>query len=355
MDPAKVAGFALRLRPLLHSLSRCRVTVALSVSVSVVIPAYNAQDSIVRAVNSALAQTLPATEIIVVDDLSTDDTAAVVRAMARSDPRIRLVQQTANGGPSRSRNAAIGAATGEWIAILDADDAWAPYRLEIMLEAASRHQADIVADNQLLYDAVAETVTRTGFPVHRQTRVIRPIDVFQQEIKLGAEFSYGILKPIIRKSLLDQHHLQYNEHLRYGEDLLFLAEMLLSGAQAVLISDPLYIYTTRVGDRSGRPSPHSRSTPRYDLFADGVHALRSKYPAAISPDIDQAILRMVRRFRLERQANLARAARRERGMMAYTLHVLRCPEVLFQALARRVPMWARLLDRAQVASSSVDI
>jgi succinoglycan biosynthesis protein ExoO len=324
-------------------------------SVSVIIPAYNAQGSIARALDSALAQTLPAAEIIVVDDRSSDDTAAVVRRMARADPRIRLIEQPVNGGPSRSRNAAIQAATGDWIAILDADDAWAPYRLQIMLEAASRHQADIVADNQLLYDAAAGVVTRTGFPVHRRTRLIRPIDVFQQEIKLGAEFSYGILKPIFRKSLLDRHHLQYNEDLRYGEDLLFLAEMLLSGARAVLIADPLYIYTTRVGDRSGKPSPHSRSTPRFDLFADGIEALRSRRPEAVSPDVDRAITRIVRRFRAERQANLARAARRERGMLAYGLHVVRCPAVFVRVVARRSPFWGRLLDRPAVVSSSADL
>lgn len=324
-------------------------------SIAVIIPAYNAQDTIVRALNSALGQTHRVAEIIVVDDRSTDATAAIVRTMSHSEPRIRLIEQPVNGGPSNSRNTAIRAATSAWIAILDADDAWAPYRLEIMLEAASRHHADIVADNQLLYDAVAGVVTRTGFPVHRQTRPIRPIDSFQQEIKLGAEFSYGILKPIIQKALLDRHHLQYNDNLRYGEDLLFLAEMLLSGGRAVLIADPLYIYTTRVGDQSGKPSPHSRSDPRFDLFADGIDALRSRRPEAISPEIDRAMTRMVRRFRLEHQANLARAARRERGMLAYALHVACRPAVLVEAVARRAPSWARLLNRIEAANSSADI
>lgn len=324
-------------------------------SISVIIPAYNAQDTIARALNSALEQTLPAAEIIVVDDLSTDDTASVVRAMARSEPRIRLIEQPVNGGPARSRNAAIRAAAGEWIAILDADDAWMPNRLEIMIEAASRHHADLVGDNQLLYDAVAEEVTGTGFSTDRQTRLIRPIDAFEQEIKLGAEFSYGILKPIIRKAFLDRHHLQYNEDIRYGEDLLFLAEMLLSGARAVLIPDPLYIYTTRIGGRSGRRSPHSRSDPRFDLFADGVDALRSRRPEGVSREIDRAMRRMVRRFRLEHHANLARASRRDRGMLAYALHAAQRPAILVEAVARRVLRCGRLIWRVRLVSPSTDI
>jgi succinoglycan biosynthesis protein ExoO len=310
----------------------------LTMSVSVIVAAYNAQETIKRALASALNQTRPPREIIVVDDVSTDETRAVVRAMAaESGTRIRLIESSVNKGPSGSRNAAIRAAQGKWVAILDADDAWCPNRLETMTDAAVRFDADIVTDNQLLYDAGSGEVTRTGFSPDRGTRWIKPIDAFEQEIKLGAEFSYGILKPLIRKQFLDEHQLAYNEGVRYGEDLLFLSAMLLSGARAVLIPEPLYIYTTRVGDRSGVASPHSRSVPRFDLFADGIDALRSKHPQAISPAVDRAITKISRRFRLEHQANLAREARQRGGLLAYALCAIREPAVLLQAFQNRIP------------------
>src|SRR5206468_8067951 len=88
----------------------------LAPTVSVVIPAFNAADYIAAAIESALAQTYPAEEVIVVDDGSTDDTAAI--AMRFSHP-VRVLQKP-NGGPASARNTGISAASGTWIALLDA-------------------------------------------------------------------------------------------------------------------------------------------------------------------------------------------------------------------------------------------
>jgi len=315
-----------------------------TMSVSVIMAAFNAEDTIARAVSSALAQTRAVAEVIVVDDVSTDNTRAVVERLAERDPRIKLIASGVNRGPSASRNAAISEAAGEWIAVLDADDAWAPDRIEKMMAAISDEAVDVVADNQLLYDAAADQVTRVAFPVARGRRRIRPIDVFQQEIKLGAEFSYGILKPVIRKAFLQQHRISYVETARYGEDMLLLAELLLAGARAVLIPDPLYIYTTRVGDLSGATSPHSKSVPRFDLFADGIAALGRKHAEAISPDIARAMARITRRFRLEHQLNLARAKRKEQGLFAYACFVGFRPRIAAHTLWSRRRDWRVLLQ-----------
>src|SRR5579863_3179830 len=93
--------------------------------VSVVIPAYNAAVTIAEAVDSALAQTLPPLEIIVVNDGSTDSTARILEAYG---DRIRIISQ-ANAGLSCARNAALRIARGDYIAFLDADDLWAPQML----------------------------------------------------------------------------------------------------------------------------------------------------------------------------------------------------------------------------------
>ncbi len=107
----------------------------MSITVSVVIPAYNAGKYIGRAIDSVLAQTRPADEIIVVDDGSTDNTAEVAHGYG---DKVRFIRQE-NAGASVARNTGIEAATGEWIAFLDADDEWLPQKLKLQTEHLRRN------------------------------------------------------------------------------------------------------------------------------------------------------------------------------------------------------------------------
>lgn len=98
-----------------------------SPSVTVVMPAYNAERWIARAIESVLAQTLPEWELIVVNDGSTDETGAVVRGF--DDPRIRLFNQS-NGGAAHARNVGLRHSRGQYVALLDADDWFEPRHLQ---------------------------------------------------------------------------------------------------------------------------------------------------------------------------------------------------------------------------------
>ena len=101
--------------------------------VSIVIPAYNAAAFVRDAIDSALAQTHPDVEVIVVDDSSTDDTP---RVLAGYGDRIRVHRQ-ANTGVAGARNTGARIATGEWVAFLDADDVWLPAKTASQLDAAA--------------------------------------------------------------------------------------------------------------------------------------------------------------------------------------------------------------------------
>lgn len=99
-------------------------------AVSIITPAYNAERVIDAAVASVVAQTFPDFEQLVVDDGSTDATAARVEAWAASDRRVRLLRHQKNAGhPAAARNTALAAARGRYLAFLDADDTWAPVKL----------------------------------------------------------------------------------------------------------------------------------------------------------------------------------------------------------------------------------
>jgi glycosyltransferase involved in cell wall biosynthesis len=100
--------------------------------ISVIIPAYNAEKTIRESIDSALKQTCSDFELIVVDDGSTDATAAIVAAV--DDPRIKLFSYT-NAGGAVARNRGLAQATGEFVAFLDADDLWLPEKLSAQLTA----------------------------------------------------------------------------------------------------------------------------------------------------------------------------------------------------------------------------
>jgi glycosyltransferase involved in cell wall biosynthesis len=125
--------------------------------VSIIVPAFNAERFIVRAIRSALGQAYPDLEIIVVDDGSTDGTAEIVRSF--SDPRIRLVPQ-ANRGQAAARNHGIRLSAGKYVTFLDADDAYLPEKVRrqvAFLEANPGYQGSF-CDAAHFYSRDPETL-----------------------------------------------------------------------------------------------------------------------------------------------------------------------------------------------------
>jgi teichuronic acid biosynthesis glycosyltransferase TuaG len=97
---------------------------------TVIIPAYNAAQTITRAVDSVLAQSYPAHEVIVVDDASKDDTVTILQD--KYGDKIRIIQKVANGGSSIARNTAMNEASGDYVVFLDADDIWHRDKLALL-------------------------------------------------------------------------------------------------------------------------------------------------------------------------------------------------------------------------------
>jgi len=107
--------------------------------VSIVTPAYRAAAVIGETIQSVLAQTHGDWELLIAEDCGPDHTREVVREWEARDPRVRLIEMEANGGPAAARNAALAQARGRWIAFIDSDDLWLPEKLERQLEFHRRH------------------------------------------------------------------------------------------------------------------------------------------------------------------------------------------------------------------------
>jgi glycosyltransferase involved in cell wall biosynthesis len=105
--------------------------------VSVVVPTFNRARVVGRTIESALAQTHEAIEVVVVDDGSTDDTKAAIEKSYGGDARVRYVHKT-NGGPASARNVGFEHARGEYVALLDSDDTWHPWKLALQIQCMER-------------------------------------------------------------------------------------------------------------------------------------------------------------------------------------------------------------------------
>jgi glycosyltransferase involved in cell wall biosynthesis len=110
------------------------------IQISVVIPARNRAKTLPACLDSVVRQTYPATEIIVVDDGSTDETEKIV--LEHSDPRIRYIRLETSQGAQAARNRGVELARSEWIAFQDSDDIWLPEKLAVQVETLAHHNFD---------------------------------------------------------------------------------------------------------------------------------------------------------------------------------------------------------------------
>jgi glycosyltransferase involved in cell wall biosynthesis len=215
--------------------------------VSIVMPAYKAAAFIGLAVASVRAQTLQEWELIIVDDCSPDETAAVALAAAGGDPRIKLIRAEQNGGVARARNLGNSHAAGDWIAVLDSDDAYEPTRLETLLAAAEKAGLDLIADDMLLVEFEALMGEGKSYLGHAGTE-LRSVDLpaWLEGNCAGIKTPMlGYLKPMVRREFLLRHNVTYVPELRVAEDCWFVADLLAHGARFAIHPAPLYRYAVR--------------------------------------------------------------------------------------------------------------
>ncbi|HWY61773.1 MAG TPA: glycosyltransferase family 2 protein [Rhizomicrobium sp.] len=297
-------------------------------SVAVVIAAYNAENSIERAIDSVLCQTRRPSEIIVVNDASIDNTLAVVEALSHVFGEIRIISLDRNSGPSCARNAAIRSTKTDWIAILDADDAWKPERLERLLDAAEKQPTDFVADNFIYFDVVAGVESGFGFDPSSARRLISIEDVISSDIIGYSSFVLGLLQPIMRREFLTKNRIFYNEKTQLAEDTELLIDSLIAGAKVLLLPEPYYIYSTPIGHFSKKPSPHQRTKLRLDVMAENNRLLEKKYAGLISPRSLWLLRKRGRQLMARHHAIAASQYKRSGKLFRYAIHHFRHPELI---------------------------
>lgn len=222
-------------------------------TISVIIPAYNAERFLKKTLESVLEQTYRDLEIIVVNDASTDGTAAVIDDYAARDQRIRALHKVKNEGVSWARNDALELATGEYLLFVDSDDWMEPDTCERALAALEAHGADLVMwsyirevgedsrpkqlfDGPRTFDASAV----------REKLYRRMAGVYGEELAHpeNADALCTIWGKLYRRELIEANHIRFPDIRKTGtyEDGLFNLEVLRHIRKAVYLDEYLYHY-----------------------------------------------------------------------------------------------------------------
>lgn len=249
------------------------------VRVTVAIPVYNSAATLERCVRSAMAQTLRDIEIVIADDGSTDGSLDLARRLAAEDGRIAVLAISPNGGKPAAMNRIAAGARGEWLAVLDADDAYHPARLERLVAAGAAAEVDLVADNLVYVDAGADLAVRTAFAATGPARRVARGDLVAHSDPY-APFDFGILKPVLRLDFLRRHGIGYCEDTRLSEDFYYLVDIFAAGGQGLLLSEPLYFWTMPFGTVSRQWTQTGAGSWRYDyrpaLLANATYIARMR-------------------------------------------------------------------------------
>ncbi|WP_018426042.1 glycosyltransferase family 2 protein [Hoeflea sp. 108] len=241
--------------------------------VSFVIAAYNAELTLGRAIDSALAQQGVSVEVVVVDDRSTDGTLEIARA--HSDPRVRVVALKSNCGPGGARNAGLDAALGRWVAVLDSDDTVRPERLAAMIACAEKRGAAMAVDNLevIREDGTTLDVMFSGDFLEGLGQ-LSLADFIAGNLVFESTFNFGYMKPIFLRGYLDGHGLRYDESLRIGEDYVLLASALARGGGCAVEPAVGYSYHVLQGSISRvLKLPHVEAMQRADRIFAEVNSL----------------------------------------------------------------------------------
>jgi GT2 family glycosyltransferase len=303
-------------------------------TVSVVMPAFNAAGYVDTAITSVLRQTLRNLELLVVDDGSSDETAAVVARRVTEDRRVYLFRQ-ANAGPGPARNTGFQAGRGRFFAFLDSDDAWTPTFLErqvALLE--SRPDVDVVFGN-----AWCRGGPRDGQPA-------RPTVPDPRRLRLTdllADDSLHFIMAVFRREVVDRVH-GFDPRFLTNEEYEMWLRAGLAGCTFARNPEPLGWYTCR---------PDSLSSSDVRMLEGALRVLAHARPSLAVGSAERATLdRSAARYEADLAAarvrdSLARRDTSDARRYLAALHERRGGWLL--ALAARLPLAAVALYRVRQA------
>jgi hypothetical protein len=224
-----------------------------------------------------------------------------------------------------------------------------------LLKAARATGAEFVADNQFCYDGTTKQVSRIPQLGNWEQKTINAYDFFRSEIMGESDFAYGDLKPLILKSVFSDSNIWYNEDVRLGEDTILYAEMLLSGIKSHIVNRPMYYYTSRIGDFSGKTSPTSRSDSKFEALIKASREIEIKYINSIDIKLLNLMHRRLVQIEMLSLYNNIREYRRAGRYAKYIKEMVSHPQIakfvvsnIFKRMVSKPAKQARALGAVDV-------
>lgn len=212
----------------------------MNTKVSIIIPAYNVENEIEKALNSIQKQTHKNLEIIVIDDGSTDNTLKIVQEIARTDQRITTISQE-NSGQSRARNRGLELSTGEYIYFFDADDILKKNAIEFLLEKIEYLNVDLVTFNA---DHINKNKTRRTAYVRHDKMLENRAYTRDEFLKVNKWNLTPVWIYFFKKEFLAENKIKFIEGLIY-EDNIFYMDILDHCNTIGLVNQALFDYQIR--------------------------------------------------------------------------------------------------------------
>lgn len=205
--------------------------------VSFIVPVYNTQEFLPRCLDSLLGQTYPDIEIVVVNDGSPDDSAAIIGKYACKDSRMHVVEKS-NGGLSSARNAGMDVARGDIIDFVDSDDYVEPNLAEFLVDAFAKEHPEIV-----VFGAVCEPAEVASKRIKQLlSPEARTFESFNPALLFFSNAQPYVWRAAYSRGLIEREALRFAENVRFAEDVVFQFESYPLSAKTVLAPEKLYHY-----------------------------------------------------------------------------------------------------------------
>jgi glycosyltransferase involved in cell wall biosynthesis len=210
-----------------------------TIKVSVIIPVYKVEQYLIQCLDSVLTQTLEDIEIICVNDCSPDNSAVILQRCKDKDDRIRVIQHPSNMGLSGARNSGIDAARGEFIYFLDSDDFLACHdAIEVLYQTAIDDDADEVVGGLVKWYEKENTTNLDWHERYLKKEVhSKPLSELPQLVA-----NVVACNKLIRRSLLNENDLRFNEQIRKHEDNPFSIQVHILANAISIVPKTTYVY-----------------------------------------------------------------------------------------------------------------